>query len=100
MYSISALRKALKSPSLVLAEFNRFYQNGRSDRTDNCYNEKGVDILKTDWDNLVILDACRFDTFQEFAADLPEELETRQSKASATDQFLRQNFSDQTVGSV
>jgi len=26
---------------------------------------KGIDVMKEDWDNLIILDACRYDTFEE-----------------------------------
>lgn len=42
-----------------------------------------VDHLSQDWDNLVILDACRYDTFAEMA-DFGGELEWKLSPASAT----------------
>jgi len=28
-------------------------------------NGKGIDVMKENWDNLIILDACRYDTFEE-----------------------------------
>jgi hypothetical protein len=48
--------------------------------------------MSEDWDNLIILDACRFDTFEEIASDLPGELRKVESKASSTHLFLRANF--------
>jgi len=54
----------------------------------------GVDVVAEDWDNLVILDACRFDAFAQVVGefDLPGRLEARRSKAPYTRQFIRQSF--------
>jgi hypothetical protein len=52
-----------------------------------------VATTAVDWDNLILLDACRYDTFEELATDLPGELKKTESKAPATDPFLRANFS-------
>jgi hypothetical protein len=61
------------------------------------YAAKGVDFVsipESDWDNLLILDACRYDYFER-QHDLNGELEQRYSKASQTPVFLRKNFGDQ-----
>ncbi|MCD6318891.1 hypothetical protein J7M02_07485 [Candidatus Aerophobetes bacterium] len=50
---------------------------------------KGVFVMEEDWDNLIILDACRYDTFVEVTG-LNCEYEI--SRASRTPQFLRENF--------
>ncbi len=55
----------------------------------------GVDIMSEDWDNLVILDACRYDMFEELH-QLPGELEHRRSKGSNTAEFLERNFAGRT----
>ncbi|MDK2781504.1 MAG: hypothetical protein PWR13_532 [Archaeoglobi archaeon] len=45
--------------------------------------------MKEDWDNLIILDACRYDTFTEVYG----ECDYRISKGSSTIEFLRKNLS-------
>jgi len=51
----------------------------------------GVDVMAEDWDNLVILDACRYDMFEQVNT-LPGRLESRISKGSSTTEFLKKNF--------
>lgn len=51
----------------------------------------GSDVMSEDWDNLIILDACRFDMFTDLH-QLPGELECRLSKGSNTAEFLEHNF--------
>lgn len=52
-------------------------------------------LVERNWDNLVLLDACRYDLFAEVLADsyLPGELEKRQSVASGTPGYVAKNFS-------
>ncbi len=88
MYGITQVRKAAESPELVLRELNRLYYTlqGRQEGNPN-----GIDIFDEDWDNLILLDACRYDMFAE-ANSLPGRLESRISKASHTSEFLTANF--------
>ncbi|WP_228717085.1 hypothetical protein [Haloferax litoreum] len=55
-------------------------------------------IHECDWDNLIILDACRYDLFEDCYSDfdLPGTLSKRQSLESGTPGFLRENFGDGT----
>lgn len=53
----------------------------------------GVCIMEEDWDNLLILDACRYDIFEEFNI-IPGRLEYRVSRGSCTNEFLIENFKD------
>lgn len=55
------------------------------------YNVEGVDVFAEDWDNLVILDACRYDMFERYS-ELPGRLEHRISKESDTTELLTANF--------
>lgn len=96
-YSVSSLKRAILQPRKLMIEFNRYVENGFKHRTDSCHNEQGFDILEEDWDNLVILDACRFDAFRDLAQQLPGNLEKRESKAGATTEFLRHNFQSQDL---
>lgn len=62
-------------------------------RYGHAYNTRGTNVLEEDWDNLIILDACRFDYFERYS-DLPGALESRISRGSTTRQFIRGNFAD------
>lgn len=55
----------------------------------------GTDVMAEDWDNLIILDACRYDMFEE-RHTLPGRLESRVSRGSNTAEFLRRNFRGRT----
>jgi hypothetical protein len=54
-------------------------------------NPDGIDIISADWDNMLLMDACRYDMFEE-RVDIPGTLEKVESKGSMTIQFLEGNF--------
>ncbi len=53
-----------------------------------------IDIINEEWDNLIILDACRYDTFKELynKDKLKGKLEKRFSQGSNTNEWLQKNF--------
>ena len=54
----------------------------------------GIDVIAQDWDTLIILDACRYDLFEEKCPDhWPAALSVR-SRAGHTTGFYRENFTD------
>jgi hypothetical protein len=55
---------------------------------------KPTHVVGEDWDNLIILDACRYDTFAEINW-LEGDLESRISKGCVTGNFLGKNFTDE-----
>lgn len=55
----------------------------------------GVAVIDRDWDNLLILDACRYDSFVD-ASNLPGETTRRTGVAATTDEFVRLNFDQET----
>lgn len=58
------------------------------------YREKdGIDVMEREWDNLIVLDACRYDTFED-VNDILGDLERVKSKATSTPQWLKRNFTD------
>lgn len=57
-------------------------------------DHEGIRIMDQDWDNLIILDACRYDMFEE-AYSGPGTLTSVKSLGSATPEFLTRNFDDQ-----
>jgi len=55
----------------------------------------GCDIMEKDWDNLLILDACRFDMFKEVNT-ISGELDFVMSKGSHSEEFYEKNFKDKS----
>lgn len=51
----------------------------------------GVDVMTEDWDNLIILDGCRYDIFEELNS-INGTLQQRTSKASESSEFITRNF--------
>ncbi|WP_436926713.1 hypothetical protein [Halosimplex amylolyticum] len=94
MYSLRQVRKGVKrgleNPSYFAREANRIFHRQLGSWE---YNLNGVDIVKEDWDTLVILDACRYDTFAS-RHQLEGVLESRESSGSHTVEFLQANFAD------
>jgi hypothetical protein len=88
MYTLEDLTRAVRSPRAVARELNRLCHTRLASRS---FNPAGIDIFEEDWDNLLILDACRYDAFAE-QADLPGHLEHRISRGAATSEFVRANF--------
>ena len=51
--------------------------------------------MNQDWDNLIILDACRYDLFRDIGApQLPGTLDKFQSRGTHTGEFMKQNFTE------
>jgi hypothetical protein len=72
----------------LLQPINRWYHSGFGRRD---FNPNGVDVFAEDWDNLIILDACRYDTFARLH-NLPGDLSMRESRASTTPEWIRANI--------
>lgn len=84
----NGIRRGVESPNLFMRHANRIYYSRRYGME---FNRDGVDVMAEDWDTLVILDACRFDLFEQ-AHRLDGHLERRTSRGSHTIQFLKGNF--------
>lgn len=59
----------------------------------NWRGHEGINVVEEDWDYLIILDACRYDIFED-TNWIEGDLSKKVSKASATDEWLRKNFTD------
>lgn len=87
--TLDRLKRGIETPSLFGRELNRQFYTRLGRRS---YNVNGIDVFAEDWDNLIILDACRFDMFAEQAADeFDGTLEHRISRGSSTIEWLRGN---------
>jgi hypothetical protein len=88
-----ALEWGRNSPNLLLREANRLYHT-RSYQRD--FNPDGIDVMDQDWDNLLVLDACRYDLF-EANHDFPGELSAKESRAAHTSEFILGNFHERDL---
>jgi hypothetical protein len=90
-YDFSDLARALRNPRLVLGKGRRIglSVNAAYSRIRGLENE--CDMMEEDWDNLVILDGCRYDLFTR--ENIIEGcLESRTSAGSESWEYLRENF--------
>ncbi|PSP82759.1 hypothetical protein BRC96_11165 [Halobacteriales archaeon QS_6_64_34] len=63
----------------------RYYKDGNQ-------NPRGVNVMESDWDTLIVLDACRYDSFNKYKPDYwPSALPVR-SRAANTSTFYLRNF--------
>lgn len=86
MEPLRKLIKGIREPRRGFLEVRKRYHRDLRGRT-------GVDVVRRDWDNLVILDACRFDLFEEMNT-LDGRLSREISKGSNTAEFFARNFDD------
>lgn len=63
------------------------------------YHPEGDDIFAKEWDNLIILDACRFDEFRD-ACDWEGRLDRHTSRGCHSEEFVRGNFTGRTLHDV
>lgn len=89
-YRLENLYKLIRNPRTIAGEFSKagiraniiYYQNKKTE---------GINVIDQDWDNLIIIDGCRFDTFQEIS-NIQGELESCQSRGSESWEFIQNNF--------
>lgn len=78
------IRRGLDEPHLVVRQVNEwFFEVNRRFLDDR----DRLDFFEEDWDNLLLLDACRYDTFEDVAS-LPGSVEPRYVESSSTIEFL------------
>lgn len=93
MRIFSKFRQLFSNPIIAAREFNRLYHHQIFIRD---YNDNGIDIFAADWDNLIILDSCRYDVFANLYT-LPGTLMKRESRGTGTREFLHGNFRDRDL---
>ena len=79
------IKRGLREPHLVARRLNEWCYALHSEYTDG---RDRLDFFEADWDNLLLLDACRYDTFAA-VSDLPGNLESKHTKSSSTIEFLK-----------
>jgi len=96
MYSANQVINGLKDPRGAFHYFkNKIYDS----YFNNLRNHTGVAFMEKDWDNLIILDACRFDLFSEVNTPTGD-LSAVQSSASETETFLKNELDGRVFDDV
>ncbi|MEM4780717.1 MAG: hypothetical protein QXG03_04035 [Halalkalicoccus sp.] len=90
-YTVRNVRKVLRDPGLLRYELRR-WGIALNRAVHGRRAHEGVDVMSEDWDLLVILDGCRYDTFAA-RNTLPGTLESRTSVGSHSEEFLEETFS-------
>lgn len=94
-YDLNSVRTAIERPEAILGELN-----WAGTRLNKSYYRRrgtptGVDVMAEEWDNLLILDACRYDALEDVTPfDAP--VEKRRSRGSNSWEFMKANFVGQT----
>lgn len=97
-YTIANLKRACENPGLIEEEFSYLSQLARhrlhTVLTEQLFEAKygpGIEVTERDWDNLIVLDACRYDVF-ESVNWIDGTLERVVSQASHSSEFIDANF--------
>jgi hypothetical protein len=91
-YSLSELLSALKQPSKFVYELEHLLSKYLFTRRFG----HGIDVIAEDWDNLVILDACRTDYFSTHN-ELDGELQSVVSQGANSREFIDANFKNRKL---
>lgn len=88
---ISEIKKQLLDPSLLVGGLR--WRGLRANMEYNKYigGRDGVAVMEEDWDNLIILDGCRYDIFAD-RNGIDGKLQSKTSLGSASLEFIEQNF--------
>lgn len=89
---------------MIRKNWNMVVENIRKKRFDIFYkaflymifrfkNHEGFEVMDEEWDNLIVLDSCRYDAFKE-VNHIPGKLEKKTSQGTTTIQWLNQNFTE------
>lgn len=90
MYTVAQLLKGIRNPEKAVREVERRLRPLSLAYTRHVRPGQPLDVMDADWDNLIVLDACRYDLFAE-VSDLRGELRKVVSKGTGTDEFLERN---------
>lgn len=99
MYSLSQLQKGIANPSLAKRELTKQAWKVHSTVTRRLLGREDPLIPERDWDNLLLLDACRYDLFEKHS-DLPGELKEYYSVASNTAEYVQKTFKNEYFGDI
>jgi hypothetical protein len=95
-YGINSIMKGIRNPGFAAKVISRDINRWWSTKRGYSYNPEAVSIQDKDWDNLIIIDACRYDYFAQLVDKFIDgDLQSVQSLGSSSSEFIRANFAGQ-----
>ena len=95
-YTLASLRSAVRNPTKFKFEALRIAMRVNRAFYGRFGRVRPTDVPEEAWDNLIILDACRYDLFAD-RASLDGRLERRYSAGSDSWEFMEANFVDRSL---
>lgn len=90
MYSADQLVEGARNPHKIVEEVRDWGLRAYLEAVGRHRQRGAIDVMAPDWDNLLILDGCRYDPF-ESVHTLPGDLRKVVSRGTGTDEFLKAN---------
>jgi len=93
-YTLENLKRAIRNPVLIGREARRLASWPIHQAYGKYVDRKcsdGIDVMEEDWDNLIVLDACRYDYFAQ-QSTLDGELTREISRGKKSWEFIEENF--------
>jgi len=97
-YNLANFLRAIREPRYFLREGKRIARSAYDRLYPPVFRLKhgsGVDVMSRDWENLIILDACRYDVFAR-QNHLKGDLKRVISRGSSSWEFMEANFVDRS----
>ncbi|WP_281194371.1 hypothetical protein [Halorubrum sp. F4] len=95
-YNLSNFKRAIQNPEHISGELSHIGTkiNSRFQKK-LVYRDKKTDPISKDWDNLIILDACRIDAYQKVIGD--DSVDSHISNSTHSWEFMKNNFQGRTL---
>lgn len=94
-YNLDNLKLLASNPQMLLGELNQYANRVNRRFYRFRHDGRGIAVMEEDWDNLLILDGCRYDLYED-RTWLGGTLQRRISSGSDSWEFLQANFGDGT----
>lgn len=91
MYNLDNLKKIIRNPRAMIGVAHQFGMTANQFYYRRRGNRKHASLMDEDWDNLFLLDGCRYDLF-EGTIDMAGDLDERISPGSESAEFLLSTF--------
>jgi hypothetical protein len=88
--NITRVRRVMANPKLVHNRV-KYINNSMNSSLFQYISDGGVSIMDQNWDNLIILDACRYDIFKKIC-DIEGDLRCVRSMGSNSWEWVRKNL--------
>ena len=95
-YTVENMQRAIESPGVLLGEAERKVNTLNRVYHRLAYPNDGIYVADESWDNLLILDGCRYDLF-ETTHRFEGTLRKVRSRGSNSEEFLSENFRGRTL---